>query len=99
MAVKIYIFVRRDLKMRRGKEIAQACHAVIGLGMADRPIITLQVRSEDELATVQRMANEARLSNYLVRDAGHTEVPPGTPTCIAVLGAPEDGQFDQFTLY
>ena len=26
--LKVYIVIRKDLKMRRGKEIAQACHAI-----------------------------------------------------------------------
>lgn len=39
------------------------------------------------------------LTNSLVRDAGRTEIPPDTPTCIAVLGAPGGGQFDEWQLY
>ena len=26
--LKVYIVIRKDLKMRRGKEVAQACHAI-----------------------------------------------------------------------
>ncbi len=99
MADKIYIFVRRDLNMRRGKEIAQACHAVLGLGAEDRAIITLKVQSEEALQAIERTASAHGLQSYLVRDGGHTEVPEGTPTCIAVLGAPEDGQFSDYKLY
>ena len=99
MTDKIYIFMRRDLKMRRGKEIAQACHAVIGLAVSDRPVITLKALSEVSLLRVERMAHSHGLESYLVRDAGRTEIAPNTPTCIAVLGAPGDGQFDEWQLY
>jgi len=96
---KIYIFMRRDLRMRRGKEIVQAAHAVIGLDVSDRPIVTLKAQSEEELFSVKRLAEKNGLQHYLVRDAGHTEVAPNTATCIAVLGAPRDGQFQEFSLY
>ena len=96
---KIYIFMRRDLQMRRGKEIAQAAHGIIGLSVEDRAIITLKAMSEEDLLTVERIAMDYNLRSYLVRDLGKTEVPNGTATCIAVLGAPGDGQFDEFSLY
>ena len=99
MTDKIYIFMRRDLKMRRGKEIAQACHAVMGLGEPDCPVITLKAASEDDLLGIERTAREHGRKSHLVRDAGLTELAPGTPTCIAVLGEPGDGQFDEWQLY
>ena len=99
MIDKIYIFMRRDLKMRRGKEIAQACHAIIELGVQDRPIITLKATSENDLLAIRRIADNHGLVNSLVRDAGRTEIPPDTPTCIAVLGAPGGGQFNEWQLY
>lgn len=91
----IYIFMRRDLKMRRGKEIAQAAHAVIGLGVADRRIITLKATSEQDLVALEAQARAAGRPHHLVRDGGHTEVPEGTPTCIAILG----GEYPDWTLY
>lgn len=101
MTDKIYIFMRRDLKMRRGKEIAQACHAVLGLGLGepDRPVITLKAQSAEDLRKIRRIAINHGLPNYIVRDAGLTEVRRGTHTCIAVLGAPGGGQFEQWSLY
>jgi peptidyl-tRNA hydrolase len=99
MTDKIYIFMRRDLKMRRGKEIAQAAHAIIGLAVEDRPIITLKAQSEDDLLSVEQIAESHGLKSCLIRDHGRTEVLPDTATCIAVLGAPGGGQFEQFSLY
>jgi len=91
----IYIFVRRDLKMRRGKEIAQAAHAVIGLRADDRRIITLKANSEQDLLGLAAQSEADGRPYCLVRDGGHTEVPEGTPTCIAILG----GEYPDWTLY
>ena len=106
MTDKIYIFMRRDLKMRRGKEIAQACHAVIAIVLAgypralvDCPVITLKAQSAADLRKVRRIADAHGLPNFTVRDAGLTEVRRGTPTCIAVLGTPGGGQFEEWSLY
>ena len=40
MPVKMVLVIRKDLKMRRGKEIAQACHGAVGA-------ILSQICSED----------------------------------------------------
>lgn len=40
MAVKMVLVIRKDLKMRRGKEIAQSCHGAVGA-------ILSQIYSED----------------------------------------------------
>ena len=105
MTDKIYIFMRRDLKMRRGKEIAQACHAVLWLRclayfpVYDCPVLTLKAQSAKDLQKIRRIAAVNNLTNFIVRDAGMTEVKRGTPTCIAVLGAPGGSQFDEWELY
>ena len=36
MAVKMVLVIRKDLKMRRGKEIAQACHGAVGAILKDK---------------------------------------------------------------
>jgi PTH2 family peptidyl-tRNA hydrolase len=95
--VRTYIFMRRDLKMRRGKEIAQACHAVLGLGVEDQATVTLQAANERDLVLVSALALEKGWPCYSVRDAGRTEVEPGTVTCTAI-SAPE-GTFEAFALY
>ncbi len=52
--------------------------------------IAVRVGSEEELLEVYREAVEAGLPAYLVRDAGLTQLPPGTATAVAVGPAPED---------
>ena len=39
MAVKMVLVIRKDLKMRRGKEIAQACHGAVGAILAQKTYI------------------------------------------------------------
>lgn len=101
--MKMVIVVRRDLKMRRGKEIAQAGHAVLGAHNDSMgrwgPIgpdndewwyecgqkkVVLKAYSEEELLALAEKADAADIGHYLVRDAGRTEVPPNTPTVLAI---------------
>lgn len=95
--MNIYIIVRRDLKMRRGKEIAQAAHAAIGLGVPDGPVITLQAKDLSDINLAMSEATKSRWKACVVRDAGRTEVPAGTVTCCAIL-APKNS-FSDFSLY
>lgn len=81
----IYVVMRRDLNMRRGKEIAQACHAVLGLGVEDDgAVVGLQVPDLNGLYDLLHEAEVADINCHLVRDAGRTEIEPGTETCIAI---------------
>lgn len=68
--LKVYIVIRKDLKMRRGKEIAQACHAMQYLCEEGQEFsrwvlwnsqghakITVSVDSENELASYSQAAD------------------------------------------
>lgn len=86
--VKQVIVIRKDLRMRRGKEIAQGCHAAIKF-LKSRPTertvaeehwfengektICLQVNSEEELMSIHTQCKEVGLMVYLQLDAGKTE--------------------------
>lgn len=84
-APSVYVVMRRDLALRRGKEIAQACHAVLGLGAPDDgPLICLQTPGRESLLQIIREAEDEGVAHYAVHDAGHTEIPPGTLTCVAI---------------
>ena len=52
--------------------------------------VAVKVSSEEELLAVYREAREAGLPSSLIRDAGLTELPPGTATAVAVGPAPEE---------
>lgn len=105
--MKQIIVMRKDLNMRRGKMIAQGCHACMKatLENMDHPCvkewlngrftkIAVSVDTEAELFEVYRAAQAAGLITALVTDAGLTEfngVP--TNTCIAVGPATHDDLF------
>ncbi len=86
--------------------IAQACHASLSAykkaGIKDKlkweltgsKKVVLKCNSEEELL---RLNNEARrLPHYLVRDAGLTQVKPGTITALAI-GPASDEEIDKIT--
>lgn len=97
--MKMVLVVRRDLKLRRGKEIAQGGHAVVGaIKDCKRRLktrtswwedfgqkkVVCQVHSEEELLDLADHAEELGVGHYLVRDAGRTEVAPNTATVLAI---------------
>jgi peptidyl-tRNA hydrolase, PTH2 family len=97
MAVKLALVVRADLGMGRGKIAAQVAHAAVAAVLANgssrdfaawlaegQPKVVLKVPSAGQLAEVVRAAAAAGLPVELVRDAGRTQVEPGTVTCCAI---------------
>ena len=109
MELKQVIVIRRDLWMRRGKEIAQGAHASVtaALDHADMTEVSrwldngskkivVKAHSEAQLLALQQQAREANLAHYLVRDAGKTEVIAGTATALAIGPGPAD-QIDLIT--
>jgi PTH2 family peptidyl-tRNA hydrolase len=58
--------------------------------------ITLAAENEAELMEIKRLAEEAGLQVHLVIDAGLTEIPPNTPTCLAI-GPDESEKIDAIT--
>jgi PTH2 family peptidyl-tRNA hydrolase len=95
---KQIICIRRDLHMRRGKEIAQGCHASqLATEMAaqmNSPAyqewmegaftkICVVVQSETELVALAKQAEEAGLPHGLIMDSGRTEF-GGVPTRTAL---------------
>jgi peptidyl-tRNA hydrolase, PTH2 family len=95
--MKLALVVRADLGMGRGKIAAQVAHAavaavLVNLGSADfaawlqdgQPKVVLKVTGAEQLQDVMRAGRGAGLPVELIRDAGRTQVEPGTPTCCAV---------------
>lgn len=102
--IKQVIVVRADLGMGKGKIAAQVGHAcVLGAENVRRSHpdwfskwwggqekIVLKVNSETELEEIKRAAIDLNLPWSEVTDAGHTQIAPGTFTCISIGPAPED---------
>lgn len=110
MGLKQVIVVRADLGMGKGKIAAQVGHACV-LGAENvrkskpewfskwwtgQAKIVLKVNSESELEKIKRDAIEMGLPWAEVTDAGHTQIAPGTFTCLSIGPAPEE-QIDKIT--
>ena len=100
MTLKQAIIMRTDLKMGRGKIAAQSAHAsVAALGKVTASAysawvsqgmkkIVLKIGSKKELLDLFMRAKKM-FPTALIKDAGMTQVTPGTPTCIAIGPAEE----------
>ena len=95
------LIVRSDLKLSSGKIVAQTGHAAVEVALKAKrnegDLLTrwrsegarnlaLKVPDEDSLKRLYGEATNAGLVTYLVKDAGHTEIPPGTLTVVGILG-------------
>jgi PTH2 family peptidyl-tRNA hydrolase len=111
MNYKQVIMVRTDLKMGRGKACAQVAHASLGSAevankvapkwlkawkMEGQKKVVLKVTGEEEILAFYDRAKKAGLPCYLVKDAGLTELPPGTMTTLGIGPAPNE-QVDKIT--
>jgi len=109
--IKQVIIVRTDLDMGKGKIAAQVGHACV-LGAEHvrksnrdwfdtwwngQEKIVLKVSSLKELEGIKQGAIELDLPWSQVTDAGHTQISPGTTTCISIGPAPEE-RIDKITV-
>jgi len=104
-AIKQVIVVRKDLGMGTGKIAAQVGHASV-LGAENvrksrrewyddwedsgQEKVVVKVSSLSELEQVKKHAISLGLPWSEVADAGHTQLEPGTITCISIGPAPEE---------
>ncbi|KAK9886416.1 hypothetical protein WA026_016695 [Henosepilachna vigintioctopunctata] len=101
---RLVLAVRNDLKMQKGKIAAQCGHASVAAYarvVKERPDllplwycqggtkIAVRVESEEELFKLEETAKKLNVLTSIVRDAGQTQVAPGTRTVIAVGPAPK----------
>ncbi|KAL7293907.1 hypothetical protein TKK_0012638 [Trichogramma kaykai] len=107
---KLVLVIRNDLKMGKGKVAAQCGHASVGAYRlaVKRPNvlkaweacgqtkITLKCDSEEQMMELHQTAKAIGLISHVVRDAGQTQVAPGSKTVCAIGPGPAD-QIDQIT--
>jgi len=110
MAIKQVIVVRTDLDMGKGKIAAQVGHACVlgaehvrksnpewfSVWWTGQEKIVLKVANLKELEQVKQDAIEFDVPWSEVTDAGHTQIAPGTTTCISIGPAPEE-KIDKIT--
>jgi PTH2 family peptidyl-tRNA hydrolase len=106
---KQVIVVRNDLQMGKGKLAAQSSHASLlayektknkhpeiaseWLAEGQKKVV-LKVADEKELLYYFNKAQERGIPCELVRDAGHTQVEPGTITCFGA-GPWKENELDE----
>ncbi len=100
--------VRTDLKMGKGKIAAQCCHGSIGSYKKSSKEkirkweneayakVVCKVKTADELLALKKLAEKKNITNYLVIDAGRTQIPTSSVTVLA-LGPDEDKIIDEVT--
>lgn len=106
--LKQVILVRKDLGLSPGKMAAQVAHASLDAALkSDRKLmqqwkgygakkVVLEVEDENELNEYRKHADREKLKNALIKDAGHTELKPGTATCLAI-GPDAEQKIDKVT--
>jgi len=97
------LVVRKDLKLSAGKLAVQCSHAAVSCSLQAKKSeariferwtsggarkICLSVKDEESLRILMGQAKSAGLITNLVKDAGHTEIPPGTITVLGIGPAP-----------
>ncbi|RZB39776.1 peptidyl-tRNA hydrolase 2, mitochondrial, partial [Asbolus verrucosus] len=90
---RLIMGVRNDLKMQKGKVAAQCGHAAVAayakaLNHTPKTLskwlkyggtkIAVRVDSEEELLELDKRAREMNVLSSIIRDAGQTQVAPGT---------------------
>lgn len=106
--MKQAIVARTDLGMGRGKLAAQVAHAALSAaedadertrtewkGSGQKKVV-LKGRDEDDLFALADRADREGLPYVVIRDAGHTQLDPGTVTALAV-GPGENDAIDRVT--
>jgi len=99
------IVVRKDIRMGKGKFCAQAAHALVTLleqnklkwNFHSEPVEIWLLSSEERLLSLYHEARRLKLGCSLIRDAGKTQLQPGTFTAVG-LGVLNEVTFDKFML-
>jgi PTH2 family peptidyl-tRNA hydrolase len=105
---KQVIVVRDDIDMSLGKMCVQCCHASLGSAKEAKNSVTkkweeegakkvvLKIESEKELKNLYKKAKSEKTPCFLVKDAGLTQLQPGTTTCLGI-GPAEEKKIDEIT--
>ena len=102
---KQVIVARKDLKLSKGKFAVQVAHGAVTAALKaqkEKPEwfkawfhegqkkVVVKAEDERELFELKAHAEKLGIPAALIRDAGLTEIPPGTITVLAIGPAPEE---------
>lgn len=105
MEYKLAVAVRNDLKLSKGKVAVQVAHASVSCALKAKKEnkkwfkpwynegqrkIVVKAENLRMLYELKSVAEKKKLTTSLVEDAGLTEVPPGTITCLGIGPGPEN---------
>jgi PTH2 family peptidyl-tRNA hydrolase len=105
---KQVIILRKDLEISEGKKCVHSAHASLGAyEKTDKEIVekwnsegqkkvVLEVDSEKDILELFEKAKKEKIPCFLVKDAGLTELKPGTITALG-LGPEEEEKLDKIT--
>ncbi|KXB06419.1 peptidyl-tRNA hydrolase [candidate division MSBL1 archaeon SCGC-AAA382F02] len=108
---KQVMVIRTDLEMSPGKIAVQVAHASLSAAEnaktknnkwfknwwnEQQKKVVVKVSSEKELKTLKNKAEDLGIPNRLIKDAGLTELTPGTPTALGVGPGPNE-EIDKVT--
>ena len=103
MDYKLVIVVRTDLGISKGKMAAQVAHAAVNCSLKAKKSDSSNFNrwyNDGQKKVVVKGSNESTLrqlqQHARVSDAGLTEVPPGTVTCLGV-GPANESKIDEIT--
>ncbi len=109
--MKQAIVVRTDLKMGKGKICSQVAHASLFSALKVKrkhpswfriwiisggKKVVLKVKSLKELKEIKEKADELKIPNEIITDAGYTQIPPGSITALGIGPAPDE-EIDKIT--
>jgi len=105
MEYKLAVAVRNDLKLSKGKLAVQVAHASVICALKSKNEnkkwfkswydegqrkIVVKAENLEMLYELKELAESKKLATAIVEDAGLTEVPPGTITCLGIGPGPEN---------
>jgi len=104
MGYKLVICIRRDLSLSPGKIAVQAAHAAVTCALIEKKKgryfepwykegqkkVVVWAENLEHMEHLASKAKALRLTAEIIKDAGLTEVPPGTATCLGIGPGPED---------
>lgn len=108
---KLVVVVRKDLVLTPGKMAVQVAHASVTCALQckkekerwfkawygeGQKKVVVKVSTLRDLYELKTLAETLGITTSLVQDAGLTEVPPGTVTCLGIGPGP-DPEIDKVT--